>query len=282
MPEERVLLTPRGERAYAAVIGDPVGHSLSPAIHNAAFSALGIDARYEAVTVAVGEVPAVVARMRTERWLGMSVTMPHKETVVAELDSLTPIAAELGAVNCVYWVDDDRLGGDNTDGAGVVWALETHVGVAVAGRRVAVLGAGGAARACVAAIAAAGAGEVVVVNRTPERAVQAAALAPAVARTGTIDDLPGADIVINATPVGMAASPGGASVFVPGSGVVAMDLIYHPLETAWLAAARAAGATAVNGVPMLVGQAAVAFERWTGRPAPTDAMLAAVADALDA
>lgn len=283
MSAERVLLT-EGRPAYAAVIGDPVAHSLSPAIHNAAFAALGIDARYEALTVAVGAVPDAVRRLRDERWLGMSVTMPHKETVVGELDALTPIAERLGAVNCVFWESGvpgtGRLVGDNTDGAGVVWSLRTQLGVEDLGRRIAVVGAGGAAKACIAALAAAGAVDIAVVNRTVARAEQAAALAPGVARVGTIDDLPHAEIVINATPVGMIGTDGGALGFVPGATAVALDLVYHPLETAWLARARANGARAANGVGMLVGQAAAAFERWTGRPAPTEAMLAAVADAL--
>lgn len=255
-----------------------MAHSLSPAIHNAAFASTGIDCTYGAVRVAVGEVPAAVRRMRDERWLGMSVTMPHKESVVDELDGVTDIAGRLGAVNCVYWADD-RLVGDNTDGAGVVWALTSHLGLGDVRRRVAVLGAGGAARACVAALAAAGATEIVIVNRTPARAEAAALLAPGVARVGAPADVEGVDVVINATPVGMgdtASADDGAVRHVPGPGVVAMDLIYHPAETAWLAACRRNGATVANGVPMLVGQAAAAFERWTGVEAPIGAMRGAV------
>ena len=281
MPGERILLTEPSATRFAAVIGDPVAHSLSPAIHNAAFAAAGIDARYEAVTVAVGEVPAAVARMRSERWLGMSVTMPHKESVIAELDDLTPIARRLGAVNCVFW-DDERLVGDNTDGPGMVWALRTRLGVENLAVRVAVLGAGGAARACIAALAAAGATDIAVVNRTEARALRAAELAPKVAHVGSAADLPAAAIVVNATPVGMAGTDAAAQPFVPGPGVVALDLVYHPLETPWLAAARARGATVANGVGMLVGQAAIAFERWTGVAAPVDAMSAAVDAALGA
>jgi len=267
---------------YAAVIGDPVAHSLSPAIHNAAFAALGIDATYDAVTVAKGEVAAVVARMRAERWLGMSVTMPHKEAVVSEVDALTPIAARLGAVNCLFW-DGERLVGDNTDGAGVVWALRTQLGVEDFGVTFAVLGAGGAARACIAALGEAGAAEIVVVNRTESRAEAAAALAPGVARVGGPDDLPSAAVVVNATPMGMDGAGGAASPdFVPGAGAVALDLVYHPLRTVWLDRAHDNGARTANGVGMLVGQAAAAFERWTGRPAPTDVMLDAVAGRLGA
>lgn len=252
----------------------------------AAFAAVGIDARFEAVTVPVGGVAEAVRRMRDEHWLGMSVTMPHKGTVVAELDGLTGVAERLGAVNCVYWAadeDGDRLVGDNTDGAGVVWSLRTQLGVADLACRVAVIGAGGAARACIAALASAGAVDIAVLNRTAERAEGAAALAPGIGRVGSAEDLPGADIVINATPLGMAGvDDSHESGFVPGPGVVALDLVYHPLETPWLARARANGARTANGVGMLIGQAAAAFERWTGVPAPTDAMTAAVADALGA
>lgn len=273
--------------SYAAVIGDPVRHSLSPTIHNAAFAACGIDAQYDAVTVAVGEVDDAVARMRRERWLGMSVTMPHKESVIACLDAVTGLAERLGAVNCVFW-DGDRLVGDNTDGPGVVWALTDRLGVAELGR-VVVLGAGGAARACIAALAAAGAGEVVVVNRSPERAAAAAALAGSVGRVGGPSDVAGAAVVVNATPVGMSdqrGDPGGPDAAalpgpVPDRGAVALDLIYHPLRTVWLDAAEQAGARTANGVGMLVGQAAVAFERWTGVAAPVDAMWAAVSARLD-
>lgn len=279
--------------AYAAVIGHPVAHSLSPAIHNAAFAALGIDARYAAVDVAVGDVPQVVDRMRSELWLGMSVTMPHKEAVIASLDDLTPIARSLGAVNCVFF-DGDALVGDNTDGAGVVWALRERLDVDPVGRRVVVLGAGGAARACIAALAEVGAASIVVVNRSVERAVSAAALAPEVGCPLDLADpeaeheVAAADVVINATPQGMAGADDGRSggpaadgpAFVPGAGQVALDLVYHPLRTRWMDRAEANGAAVANGVGMLVGQAAVAFERWTGRAAPTDAMWAAVADRL--
>lgn len=277
---------------FAAVIGDPVAHSLSPVLHNAAFTALDIHARYEAVLVRPDEVPACIERMRTERWLGMSVTMPHKEAVVALLDDLTPIAGALGAVNCVFWEPDPlsqvvpgaagsaRLVGDNTDGAGVVWALRDHVGVELAGARVVVIGAGGAARACVAALGGAGVADVAVLNRTLAKAEGAAALATAVGRVGTIADLETADIVINATPVGMVGDESGLPAPPVGSGTVAMDLIYHPVETEWLRRSAASGAVVCNGVPMLLGQAAAAFERWTGRPAPVAAMAEALGDAL--
>lgn len=265
--------------AFAAVIGDPVAHSLSPAIHNAAFAATHVDARFEAVVVPEGQAPAAVRRMRSEHWLGMSVTMPHKSAVAAALDGVTDIAASLDAVNCVFR-DGDRLIGDNTDGAGVLWSLRTQLCVSLDGARVAVLGAGGAARACIAALATAGVAEVLVVNRTASRAERAAALAPGVGRVATADDLPAADVVVNATPMGMEGSTAASPAFVPEAGSVALDLVYHPLRTAWMDRAEANGARVANGVGMLVGQAAAAFERWTHLPAPTDVMWAAVAEHL--
>lgn len=273
-------MSPTGATRVAAVIGDPIAHSLSPAIHNAAFAAAGLDWVFVAHRVWAGRGPGAVDAFRALGLGGMSVTMPHKESVIAALDDLTPMARRLDAVNCVFW-DGERVVGDNTDGAGVVFALRDHLGLTDLSLRVAVVGAGGAAKATIAALGDAGAAEVVVVNRTHERAALAAALAPGVGRVGSSDDLPDMDVIINATPVGMGGVVGTGGVnFVPGAGVVAMDLIYHPAETEWLAKARANGATVANGVPMLVGQAAAAFERWTGTEAPIEAMAAAARKAL--
>lgn len=267
----------------AVVIGDPIEHSLSPAIHNAAFAALGIDAVYETRRAGVDEVGVLVGRMREERWLGMSVTMPDKEEVTRHLDGLTPIAQRLGAVNCVFW-HGDELRGDNTDGEGLVRAVRAMVGDDLADHSVGVIGAGGAARASIAALAAAGVAGIVVVNRTVARAEAAAELGDGRARVGDVADLAAVDVVINATPAGMAGVAGApdAVAYVPGVGRYAMDLVYEPPQTAWMTASRAAGAIVANGVPMLVGQAAVAFERWTGRAAPIDAMTAGAEAALAA
>lgn len=267
------MVTASGRR-LAVVIGDPIEHSLSPAIHNAAFAATDVDATFVTRRAGTADVAAVLADMRAERWLGMSVTMPDKEAVVAHLDALTPTAARLGAVNCVFW-DGDRLVGDNTDGEGLVRAVRDLVGGDLA-VRVGVLGAGGAARAAVLALAGAGAREIVIVNRTASRARAAVALAPEIARVGDGDELGALDLVVNATPAGMSGVAGGPATLLPlpGPGAYAMDLVYDPPETEWLAAARERGATVANGVPMLVGQAAVAFERWTGVVAPVEAMTA--------
>lgn len=261
-------------RVVAAVIGSPVAHSRSPAIHQAAFDALGLDWTYVAFDVPVGGVAAAIGGMRALGLGGLSVTMPHKAAVAACVDRLTPDAAALGAVNCVYR-DGDELVGDNTDGGGFLWSLE-QAAVTVAGQRVCVLGAGGAARAVIRAVAGAGSSEVVVVNRSAERAATAALLAGSVGRVGTDADVAAAAVVINATPVGMGGDPGSPATVTAGQ--VAVDLVYHPPVTPFLAAAAAAGATTVGGIGMLVGQAALAFERWTGVAAPYAVMEAAVRD----
>jgi shikimate dehydrogenase len=271
-----------GSTRLAAVIGDPARHSLSPALHNAAFDDLGLDWVYLAFDVERGHAAAALDAMRTLGIDGLSVTMPHKTDVARAVDELAPVAASLDAVNCVVR-DGRRLVGHNTDGAGFVRGLRHDSGLEPAGVRCAVLGAGGAARAVVRGLADAGAAEVVVINRSPDPAERAAAHAGAVGRVGVAADVAKADLVVNATPVGMhgpdeGAMPCPADLLQPGQVVV--DLVYDPLETALLVEARRRGARAHNGVSMLVFQAAEAFELWTGRDAPVEAMLRAAAAAL--
>lgn len=271
-----------GRTAVAAVFGDPIEHSLSPAIHNAAFGASGLDWVFVPFRVGTGHAGEALAAMRCLGLGGASVTMPLKADVADLVGELTPIARRLSAVNCLFW-RDGVLVGDNTDGAGAVWALEHQLGASISGARVVVCGAGGAARAVIAAVADAGADEVVVVNRTRASAVAAAGLAGDAGRVASADDLAAGaglgvfDVAINATSVGMLGGVDGVPLDLShGCPDLVMDLIYHPLETRWLGEARAMGATVANGVPMLVGQAAEAFEHWTGCSAPVEAMLAAV------
>ncbi len=256
----------------AAVIGCPVRHSLSPVIHNAAFAAAGLDWAYVAFEVPPGLTREALVGMRALGLAGCSVTMPHKADVADAVDELTPAAAALHAVNCVVPRGDGRLVGHNTDGVGFVDSLVADAGFVPEGRRCAVLGAGGAARAVVQALATAGAGEVVVVNRTASSAVVAAGLAGDRGRVGSSGDLPGADLVVNATSVGMGSTelPCDPDLLRPGQVVV--DLVYEPVDTAWLQAARARGARAIDGVGMLVHQAAHAFTLWTGLEAPVAVM----------
>ncbi|HEX9258593.1 MAG TPA: shikimate dehydrogenase, partial [Acidimicrobiales bacterium] len=251
-------------------------HSLSPSLHNAAFAALGIDWVYVALDVAPGSVPDAVAGVRALGIEGLSVTMPHKEAVADAVDELTPDARALHAVNCVARSGDSRLVGHNTDGDGLVDSLRADAGVDPAGSMVVVIGAGGAARSVVLALARAGAREVVVVGRTLHRAQAAAALAGSVGWVGGGHEIAGADIVVNATPVGMgddAHMPFDPALLQGGKLVV--DLVYHPLDTPLLRAARDRGARTLDGLGMLVHQAARQLTLWTGLDAPVDVMRAA-------
>jgi shikimate dehydrogenase len=267
----------------AAVIGSPVRHSLSPAIHNAAFAAAGLDWAYLAFEVVPGGGAAALEAMRTLGLGGLSVTMPHKDDVAAAADERSPAVERLGAANCVVPLGAGRLRAENTDGEGFVASLR-DAGVDPHGRRCCVLGAGGAARAVVLALAESGAGEVAVVNRTAANGERAAALAGAAGRFVASGEaaraVADAEVVVNATPVGMgdAASPLDASWLRAGQ--VVADLVYHPLETPLLQAAVAAGCRPVDGLGMLVHQAALAFQAWTGEPAPLEAMRAAVVGEL--
>ena len=263
-----------GATRVAAVIGDPVAHSLSPALHNAGFASLRADWVYVAFHVGDGDAAAALDAMRVLGIAGLSVTMPHKQAVAAAVDVLDPAAELLGAVNTVLPLGDGRLAGYATDGDGFVAALAA-AGEPVAGKTVVVLGAGGAARSIVEALARNGATSVTVVNRTATAAESAAMLAGAVGRIGTVADIADAELLVNATSIGMGTSelpiPGG---LIAPHHVVA-DIVYHPRRTALLAAADAAGATTIDGVGMLVQQAALQQALWTGRTPDVSAMAAA-------
>lgn len=261
----------------AGVIGDPVRHSLSPRLHNAAYAELGLDWVYVAFEVPDGAARAALDAARALGLAGLSVTMPHKSDVAALCDDLSPAAAALRSVNTVTPTPGGRLAGDSTDGEGFLRALADD-GVVVAGRVALVLGGGGAARAVAHALGVAGA-RVEVAARRSGAALEAAALANGTATRWDerATAAAAADIIVNATPVGMA---GDAELPVPASALrsshAVVDLVYEPLDTPLLAAARGCGARTVSGLGMLVHQAALQVERWTGRPAPVDAMRAAV------
>ncbi|HXX91479.1 MAG TPA: shikimate dehydrogenase [Acidimicrobiales bacterium] len=279
-PERRSPTWPSAAAHVVGVMGEPVGHSLSPLLHNAAFDALGLDWVSVGFPVPAGGVPAAFAGIRALGIVGLSVTMPHKEDAAAAVDTLTPVATRLGAVNCVVR-EDGMLVGDSTDGAGFVASLHRGPGFDPAGARCVVVGAGGAARAVVLALADAGAESVVVVNRSPARAAAAAVLAGAAGSVGDPEAVRHADLVVQATPVGMARGsatddmvPFDPDLLRPGQ--VVADLVVHPLETPLLRAAAQRGATPLPGLGMLVHQAALALERWTGRAAPVEAMWRAV------
>jgi shikimate dehydrogenase len=276
-------------RRLAALIGSPVAHSLSPAIHQAAFDAAGVDWSYVAFEVAEGRAVEALDAMRVLGIAGMSVTMPHKRDIAHAVDRLEPAARALQSVNTVSW-DGDDLVGSSTDGAGFVASL-AEVGIDVSDARVAVIGAGGAARSVVDALGRAGCTDITVLNRTREHAELAATLAPA-ASVGIASDIGRADIVVNATSIGMRLDAGDPPGTTHTDGdmpcdpsmlhaeQIVVDLVYHPIRTAWLEAADSIGARTVDGLGMLIHQAALQQERWIGVRPDTVVMRAAAEAAL--
>jgi shikimate dehydrogenase len=294
MEEARRLLGPGA--TIAGVIGSPVAHSLSPVLHNAAFAALGLGASWQsfAFEVASGAAPSALEEMRRCEVTGLSVTMPHKAAVAASVDELSEQARRLDAVNCVINTGGP-LRGVNTDGEGFVASLARGAGFDPAGRTCLVVGAGGAARAVVLALVEHGASGVTVLNRTPERARSTAALAGDAGSVVAADDPRGreravaaADLVVNATPLGMAGTGTSARagpeewLVAPGQlrqGQLAVDLVYAPRPTPWLVLAADAGATTLDGLGMLVHQAAAQLALWTREQPPLEAMWEAAAAA---
>ena len=272
-----------GKTRLIGVIGDPVAHSMSPVMHNAAFSELRLDYVYAAFAVRPADLAGAVAAVRALNLRGINVTDPHKVAILPLLDRVEPQAEKIGAVNTVV-NDDGVLTGYNTDAAGFLKALLER-GVDPAGKKVVVLGAGGASRAVSYALAEHGA-RLEIMNRALEidwaedlarwlaqvfkRRVRAHVLDEA-ALSLVLED---ADILVNATSMGMSpdagVSPVPASLLRPGLAV--FDVVYSPLKTQLLAEAEAAGAETIGGIDMLTWQGALAFSLWTGREAPVELM----------
>jgi shikimate dehydrogenase len=257
------------QRRVAALIGSPVAHSLSPVIHQAAFDAEGDLWTYAAFDVADGKGTEAIAAMRVLGIAGLSVTMPHKHDVAAAVDRLDPAAAALRSVNTVSWEGGDLVG-SSTDGAGFIAALAEE-GIDVHGLRVAIIGAGGAARSVIDALGRSGVESIRVVNRTMASAESASELTR-VAAVGTVDDIGRADLVVNASSVGMGVDPSAATADDLPCAVerlqaaqVVVDLVYHPLRTAWLQAADQVGSRTIDGLGMLIHQAALQQVAWLGR-----------------
>jgi shikimate dehydrogenase len=263
------------------LFGHPVGHSLSPSMHNAALRAQGLRLSYVAFDVAPDRLGAAVEGVRALRMRGVNVTVPHKITVMTYLDDLEPTAARVGAVNTVV-NEDGRLVGHNTDVQGFADALRSLLPQGAEGLTCVVLGAGGAARAIVAALVAERVSLISVHNRT---AVNAEALCAAAASWGGVacaplaegallDAVRGADLVVNATSVGMPGSvkESPLPVDILHSRHVVIDAVYGARPTTLVREARARGARAVDGKEMLVRQAAGSYELWTGMQPPMDAM----------
>ena len=275
----------RPDAPHAEVIGDPIAQSKSPAIHGFWLEKLGLDGEYGRCLVAAADLPAYVARVRGEaRWRGCNVTMPHKQAIMPLLDRIDPLAARIGAVNTVVRESDGALAGYNTDAAGFLEPLATSLANEHYFRMARVLGTGGAARAIVAALSDRGF-VIVLAGRDQAKAralldelaaggdhhaVDLAHFAPAT--DFAFDDRDGClDLIVNASPLGMAGQPPLAFDFShapPGS--VVYDIVTHPLDTEFLQRARAAGFATVDGLAMLIGQAAAAFERFFGRAPPRE------------
>jgi shikimate dehydrogenase len=248
----------------AGVLGDPVAHSRSPAMHNAAFEALGLDWRYVKLPVAAALFAETVRALPGSGYRGANVTIPHKEAALAVADAAGDSARAIGAANTLTF-EDGSIHADNTDAQGLLDALPEPP----AGRTALVLGAGGAGRAAAWALREAGA-EVGVWNRTPERARR---LADELG-VGYVEAPRAADLVVNATSVGLA--PGDAIEELPLAWIdppaVAVELVYGDHDTPFGAWAQAGGATLVDGLEVLVRQGALSLERWTAREAPLEAM----------
>ncbi|WP_128904301.1 shikimate dehydrogenase [Halorubrum amylolyticum] len=269
------------------LIGNPVGHSLSPPMHEGGYGTLGIDARYVTFEPAPRDAVAAIEGAGALGVAGLNVTVPFKRDALEAVDP-APLAERIGAVNTVDFApvragNADRPRGHNTDAAGVTRAF-THHGVELDGRDAVVVGAGGAGRAAAFALADAGAA-VHVANRTAERAAELADAVPD-ATGGGLDDLgdrvAGTDVLVNATSVGMDEPEATAVPAAHLHGDLAvLDAVYAPIETRLLREAAAAGATTIDGAWMLLFQGVEAFEIWTGADAPVEAMNAALRAELE-
>ncbi len=281
-----------GKTQLIGLIGYPVAHTLSPAMHNAAAAALGLNATYVPLPVAPELLPDALRGLIALGFRGVNVTVPHKEAVLPHMDAIFPAARIIGAVNTIV-IGDGRLTGFNTDWSGFLSDLERYR-LALYGRDCLVLGAGGSARAVVYALLRRGS-RVTIAARRLEQAQQlatelgtafpdamppAASLLEDAASTAALLDEP---ILINTTPLGMEGTYSERSPWPDGapfpSGAFAYDLVYTPRETCFMAQARAAGRQTANGLGMLVGQAAEAFEVLTGRRPDPAVMWQAIREA---
>lgn len=283
-----------GKTAVYGVIGDPIAHSLSPLMHNRALEIMDIDAVYAAFHVIPDNLGDAISGLRALGIRGLNVTVPHKMAVMSYLDEVSEDARAIGAVNTII-VEDDRLVGDNTDAYGFLMCVLKGAGLEKLPATVCVLGAGGASRGVVYALAERGEVErIAVANRTVSKAERLASELSTV--TGKVidvcsaegaafhDALASAELVVNTTTVGMhpdqdltpVADP---AVFHPGQ--IVCDIIYSPLETRFLREAAAYGAKTINGLAMLAYQGARSLSLWTKRDAPAETMLAVLRERME-
>jgi shikimate dehydrogenase len=270
-----------GKTQVCGVIGVPIEHTLSPTIHNAAFSHLRLDFVFLAFRVKAADLESALLGMRGLGIHGLNVTMPHKSAVAAYLDEMDSSVKFLGSANTIL-NKAGKLSGFNTDGVGALKALREN-GVKLSGKKVLLLGAGGAAKAIAFAFAQE-VGELVVLNRATEKAKELAerltgtlgkeVVGDALTQDTLAENLQDSDVLINATSIGM--NPKSNQRIVPPqllrSDMTVMDIVYNPVETKLAIDAQAAGAKVVSGVEMLIYQGAVSFEIWTGHSAPVEVM----------
>jgi shikimate dehydrogenase len=280
--------------ATLGIIGYPISHSISPVFQQAALDHCGIDATYRAWEVPPSLVGAFIQGLRDPNTLGINVTVPHKEAVIPHLDEVDDWATAAGAVNTIV-NRGGRLTGHNTDGQGFLRALREVRGFLPRGRRVLVLGAGGAARGVVLALIREGVGQLTIANRTLSRAQRLCGLAQDGGVSNQAVPLVGdalaaaaatADLIVNCTTMGMSHGPDEKGTplswqQIPETALV-NDLVYNPPQTPLLREASKAGATVLGGIHMLVYQGAASFEMWTGKKAPVAVMLEAALGAMAA
>lgn len=269
---------------YVGLLGYPLSHSISPAFQQAAFDHYGMNVRYDLWPAPPETLESEVSKLRLSRYLGANVTVPHKERIPSLVDEVDSHARSMGAINTIV-ARDDRLIGYNTDGYGFIRSLQEIGGCDPGGKRVLLLGAGGAGRAAAFSLVAAGAASVTIANRTAGRAESlardvggAAGNVAAIPADGAAlrEAASGSELIVNSTSVGMrhgdaeGVSPLDAALIPPGS--LVYDMVYNPPETPLMRHAEKAGARTLGGLMMLIYQGAAAFELWTGSPAPLDVM----------
>ncbi|MDA1347952.1 MAG: shikimate dehydrogenase [Chloroflexi bacterium] len=279
--------------SLVGLIGYPLGHTISPAFQQAAFDHYSLPAEYHAWPTHPDLLEAKVAALRGAEYLGANVTVPHKERAAGLVDRIGPQSEAIGAINTI--VREDRiLVGHNTDTYGFMQSLKVSGGFEPEGKRVLLIGAGGAARAAVFALADESIASLTIANRTLERAVSLANLVrdaiPEVSTVRLVDreieeTAARADLIVNSTSVGMRGGDAGTASplptrLIPPSALV-FDMVYNAAVTPLLKAADTAGAQRLGGLPMLVYQGAGAFELWTGRDAPVEVMFKAAREALE-
>ncbi|WP_070120738.1 shikimate dehydrogenase [Bacillus marinisedimentorum] len=269
------------------LIGDPVAHSKSPQMHNVQFESLGLPFSYHAFQVPDEMLSGAVSGMKALGFKGFNVTIPHKVAVMEYLDEVSDEAMRIGAVNTVV-NESGKLVGYNTDGKGYLLSLEKETGISLKGKKLLVIGAGGAARALLVTLLEGGAGRVDIANRSLEKArALVRALSQGACKVLSLPEaeqrLGDYDLIVNTTPVGMSPNIEQSPIKVENikPGAIASDIVYNPLETEFLQQSRKKGAVIHTGIGMFAGQGALAFERWTGRIPDFEAMKRTVLEEMN-